>query len=62
MKKDIRKSKTITKKEDIEFLVNLTEHDITQSLFLDLFGEYDGEVKFRPYDIITIPANSLLDS
>lgn len=58
MKKDIRKSKTITKKEDIEFLVNLTEHDITQSLFLDLFGEYDGEVKFRPYDIITIPANS----
>lgn len=58
MKKDIRKSKTITKKEDIELLVNLTEHDITESLLLDFFGEYDGEVRFHPYDIITIPANS----
>lgn len=58
MKKDIRRSRTIIKKEEIDFFINLTEHDITQSLFLDLFGEYDGEVKYHPYDIITIPAKS----
>lgn len=53
-----RTSKTITSKEDIERLVNLTEDDITMSLIMELFGDFDKYQKFNPYDIITVPAEA----
>ena len=53
-----RKSKTITSPREIEFLVNLKEEDITTTLIMDMFGEFDQGQKYRPYDIVEIPAKS----
>lgn len=50
-----RVSKTITDKNDIEYLVGLTEKDITTSLVMELFADFGDHQKFNPYDIITIP-------
>ena len=53
-----RKSKRITSPKDIEYLVNIREKDITTSFIMDTFGEFETGQRFRPYDIIEIPANS----
>ncbi len=53
-----RKSKRITSPKDIEYLVNIKEKDITTSFIMDTFGEFETGQRFRPYDIIEIPANS----
>lgn len=53
-----RKSKKITSSKDIEYLVNIKEKDITTSFIMDTFGEFETGQRFRPYDIIEIPANS----
>ena len=53
-----RHSRTITNKNDIDFLLNIKEEDITFSFIMDTFGELDGKRRFSPYDIITIPENS----
>lgn len=53
-----RKSKKITSPKDIEYLVNIKEKDITTSFIMDIFGEFETGQRFRPYDIIEIPANS----
>ena len=53
-----RHSRTITNKNDIDFLLNIKEEDITFSFIMDTFGELDGKRRFNPYDIITIPENS----
>lgn len=50
-----RSAKTITKKEDIDFLLSLKREDITSSLIMDMFGEFNGSARFQPYDIVTIP-------
>lgn len=50
-----RISKEIKDKDDIEYLLNLTEEDITMSLIMELFGDFDKYQKYNPYDIITIP-------
>jgi len=50
-----RVSKTITSKEDIDFLLSLREKDITSSMVMELFGEFEGKRRFQPFDIITIP-------
>lgn len=50
-----RTSKMITKKEDIEFLLNLTREDITSSAFMEMFGEFDGPPRFEPFDLIVVP-------
>lgn len=50
-----RTSKTITKKEDINFLVNLKYEDITKSLIMELFGEFAGVRRFNTFDVVTIP-------
>lgn len=55
---DTRKSKVITDKNEIDRFVALKEEDITTSFMMETFGEFDGKCKYRPYDIITIPANS----
>lgn len=48
-------SKTITNKEDINFLLNITEDDMTLSFFMDCIAEFDGKTRFNPWDKITIP-------
>ena len=54
-----RISKEITNKEDIEFLLNITEDEcLKQSFIMETFGEFDGKSRFHPYDTIKIPANS----
>lgn len=52
-----RVSKTISNKEDIDYLISLRENDITNTIVIKLFGDFgDGKPKFNPYDIVTIPA------
>lgn len=58
MNTDTRKSKTIIKKEDIDFLVGLKEKDITTTLIMDMFGQFENGQKYQAFDIVTIPANS----
>lgn len=55
-----RKSRTIIKPEEINYLLNISEelHKNTTTTIMELFGEFDGKSKFNPYDIIEIPANS----
>ena len=55
-----RKSKTITKPEDINYLVNISDelYKNTTTTIMELFGEFNGKVRFNPYDLIEIPANS----
>lgn len=55
---DTRRSKTLTSAKDIEYFVNLAENDITTTFIMNTFGEFDTGQKYRPYDIITIPAGS----
>ena len=50
-----RISKEIKKKEDIDFLINLKEDDITTSLIMELFADFGDHQKYNPYDIITVP-------
>ena len=54
----MRKAKVISKKEDIEYIANISEDDITTSFFMESFGEFDGKTRFNVYDEITIPPNS----
>lgn len=53
----VRKSKEITKKEDLDLLLNITADDITQSFVFNIFGNYGNGARFNPYDLITIPPN-----
>lgn len=56
---EVRRSKVITDKDEIQALINLKENDITLSFIMETFGEFDGgKRKYNPYDIITIPPNS----
>ena len=52
-----RVSKVVKDSKDIEYLVSLTEHDITMSLIMELFGDFNKYQRFNPYDIVTIPTN-----
>ena len=53
-----RRSKTVTSPKDIEYLMSITEKDITTTFIMELFGEFKSGQRFHPYDIITIPAGS----
>lgn len=56
-----RTAKAITNKNDIEYLINLTEEDLlTTSTVMDMFADFSGEDKprFHPYDTIQIPAGA----
>lgn len=50
-----RKSKLITNKEDINYLLNITEKDYNRSFMMETFGNFNGKIKFNPYDLIEIP-------
>ena len=53
-----RRSKTITSPKEIEYLVSIKEKDITTTLIMELFGEFESGRRFNPYDIVTIPKGS----
>lgn len=59
MANNIRKAKEITNKEDINFLLNITEDDcLAQSTIMEMFGEFDGDPRFQPYDYFKVPTGS----
>lgn len=53
-----RVSREIKNPKDIEYLVKLTEDDITTSLIMELFGDFGDHQWFNPYDILTVPAGA----
>lgn len=53
-----RVSKEITSVEDINMLLAIKEEDIGLSLIMELFGEFDGKVKFHQYDTFVVPAGA----
>ena len=57
---DPRKSRTIIKPDEINYLLNISDelNNNTTTTIMELFGEFNGKSKFNPYDIIEIPANS----
>ena len=60
MATDPRKSRTIIKPDEINYLLNISKelHENTTTTIMELFGEFNGKSRFNPYDIIEIPANS----
>lgn len=50
-----RVSKTITDKDEINYLCSLKENDITTTLIMELFADFKKRQKYNPYDIITVP-------
>lgn len=53
-----RVAKEIINKEDIDFLLSIKEEDITSSLIMEMFGEFNGKQRFHPYDTFKVPVNS----
>lgn len=52
-----RKPKLITNKEDIDYILSLT-NDISTTEMMELFGEFNNKRRCNPYDEIDIPPNS----
>ena len=52
---EVRKSKVITDKDEINRFISLKEEDISTSFIMETFGDFDGDNTYNPYDIITIP-------
>ena len=51
-----RYSNTITNKEDLDYIFNLTEDDCCKlSVCTEMFGLFNNKRRFHPYDIITVP-------
>lgn len=54
-----RTAKAITNKDDIDYLVNLTEDELlTTTVVMNMFGDFSGldKPRFHPYDTIRMPA------
>ena len=58
MKNNERKSKEVTNKEEIEYLISLDGDKIGTTVISELFGDFGKGPKYNTYDIITIPKNS----
>lgn len=51
-----RIAKQISNPKDIEFLLGITEEEGTKlSFIMELFGEFNGKVRFNTYDTFTVP-------
>ena len=50
-----RTSKVIKDNAEIERISKYTRDDITTEVMMSMFGEFNGKVKYNPYDIVTIP-------
>jgi len=55
---DKRISRHITKQEDINYLINITEEMIGTSFIMETFGEFNGKARFHPYDTFYIPVGA----
>lgn len=54
-----RKSKIITNQQALEFFYNLTPYECQKlSVNMELFGNFNGSVKYNPYDVIEVPPNT----
>lgn len=54
-----RTSKRITSKEDIDFLLAVTEDEACKlSFIMDCFGKFGDKERFQPFDIVDIPIGS----
>lgn len=53
-----RKAKKVTNQQNIDYIANIKEEDITTSFIMETFGEFDGKRRFETYDEITIPKGS----
>lgn len=57
--KTIRKSKQITDKKDIDYLINITQEEAAKkSTIMNLFADFGDGPKYNTYDTIVIPPNS----
>lgn len=50
--------KHITKKEDIDFILNIDESKVTLSTMMEMFAEFNNVQRFHPYDTFEIPIGS----
>ena len=53
-----RTSREITNKEELDYILNLTEDDLIHThIIMELFGDFEGngKPKYNPYDTITVP-------
>lgn len=55
---EVRKAIKLKDKALIDLIVNMKEDDVSSTFIFELFGEFDGDAKCRPYDIIDIPPGS----
>ena len=54
-----RKSKTITNKDDLKYLAEISIEEASEkNTIMRLFGDFGDGPKYNPYDIITMPARS----
>ena len=53
-----RVSRYIKDKKEVDYFLSLKETDITKSFVMDNFGEFNGKVKYNPWDLIDIPAGA----
>lgn len=54
-----RKSRVITDKAEIDYLVNLSYEEVLKTSFImKMFGKFGNKQKYNPYDIVTIPPGS----
>lgn len=56
-----RTARTITNQKDIDYLLSLTESDLTKtSTIMNMFGDFTGQGKprFQPYDVLVVPPGS----
>lgn len=55
----VRSAKLITNKDDIDYLLNITEDDCMKlSFMMDCFGDFNGKKRFHPYDVLEVPIGS----
>lgn len=54
-----RKAKVLKDPDELKYFLNLTNEDCERlSVFMECFGEFNGKVRYRPYDILTVPPNT----
>lgn len=50
-----RVSRHITKQEDIDYLINISEEEMGTQFMMETFGEFNEKCRFHPYDTFVVP-------
>lgn len=53
-----KRFKTITNEKEVNYFTSLAEEDITTTMIMETFGEFNGVSKYKPTDLIIIPKGS----